>query len=100
MNTIFTVVVATCATLALAGTFGSVVAQVKWVCPNGYYLASDYKCYPYVQQPPSIPTQSITQACKIDKEAINLDKMLGVNASALAALSNIANDSCSYFGVK
>jgi hypothetical protein len=69
-------------------------------CPSGYYLASNNLCYPYQQQQQTLPlphdSQDI-QNCKIGKDAIDMDKALGVNASVMAPMQRMYNDTCGTF---
>jgi hypothetical protein len=81
-------------------------AQVE-TCPAGYYLASNNLCYPTQIQPyqqqqqqqqqlPPHDSQDI-QSCKIGKDAIDMDKALGVNASVIVPLQTLYNDTCGTF---
>jgi hypothetical protein len=76
-------------TLGIIGTLAK--AQLE-TCPNGYYLATNNLCYPYQQQIPH-DSQDI-QNCKIAKDGIDMDKALGVNASMIAPMQRMHNDTC------
>jgi hypothetical protein len=39
----------------MVGLNSAAMGQIRLVCPNGYYLASDYKGYPYQPQTQSAP---------------------------------------------
>ena len=80
---------------------GQMQTQVP-MCPNGYYLATDNLCYPQQQQQQPQQQQQLTpqeiQNCKIEKDSLALDKVLGANASQTIALGRLLNDTCGSIG--